>query len=136
VVAADVYTHPAHIGRGGWTWYTGSAAWMYRLGLESILGLRRRGRRFAIAPCIPSSWEGFHLRWRHGRSTYEIAVENPARCNRGIAAATLDDVPVDAAAIPLIDDGVTHRLQVVMGEPGASPSPAAESTVSLGNRGA
>src|SRR5207249_11150572 len=59
VVAADVYTHPAHIGRGGWTWYTGSAAWMYRLGLESILGLRRRGRSFSVAPCIPGSWDRF-----------------------------------------------------------------------------
>jgi len=133
VVAADVYTHPAHIGRGGWTWYTGSAAWMYRLGLESILGLRRRGPRFAIAPCIPSSWDGFRLRWRHERSTYEIAVENPGRRNRGIATATLDDAPVDAAAIPLVDDGAVHRLRVVMGEPGAAPLPAAEGAVSLAN---
>ncbi|MFI5372808.1 MAG: GH36-type glycosyl hydrolase domain-containing protein, partial [Candidatus Eisenbacteria bacterium] len=68
VVAADVYTHPAHIGRGGWTWYTGSAAWMYRLGLESILGLRQRGRCFSVAPCVPASWGGFVVRWQHGRS--------------------------------------------------------------------
>ena len=68
VVAADVYTHPPHIGRGGWTWYTGSAAWMYRLGLESILGLRRRGEHLAVAPCVPATWDGFVVRWRHGRS--------------------------------------------------------------------
>jgi len=68
VVAGDVYTHPAHIGRGGWTWYTGSAAWMYRLGLESILGLRRRGGSFAIAPCVPGSWDRFVVHWRQGRS--------------------------------------------------------------------
>jgi cyclic beta-1,2-glucan synthetase len=135
VVPADVYTHPAHIGRGGWTWYTGSAAWMYRLGLESILGLRRRGRRFSIAPCIPGSWDGFSLRWRHGQSLYEITVENPGRRNRGVAEAVLDGAPVEPQAIPLIDDGAVHRLRVVMGEPapGATPMPAAESTLSLGN---
>jgi cyclic beta-1,2-glucan synthetase len=137
VVAADVYTHPAHIGRGGWTWYTGSAAWMYRLGLESILGLRRRGRTFAVAPCIPIAWDGFRLRWRHGGSTYEIAVENPGRWNRGVAEALLDGVPVDAAAIPLVDDGAVHHLRVVMGEPAPAPAavggPGAESTLTLGN---
>jgi len=116
VIAADVYTHPAHIGRGGWTWYTGSAAWMYRLGLESILGLRRRGGCFAIAPCIPGSWDGFIVRWRHGRSLYEIAVENPARRNHGVAEAALDGVRVDARRIPLVDDGAVHQLRVVMGE--------------------
>jgi cyclic beta-1,2-glucan synthetase len=117
VVAADVYTHPAHVGRGGWTWYTGSAAWMYRLGLESILGLRRRGESFAISPCIPASWNGFVVRWRHGRSTYEITVENPGRKNRGVAEAVLDGVRVEPRTIPLADDGAVHRLRVVMGEP-------------------
>jgi cyclic beta-1,2-glucan synthetase len=127
VVAADVYTHPAHIGRGGWTWYTGSAAWMYRVGLEAILGLKRRGHCFAIAPCIPGSWDGFDVRWRHGTSFYEIRVENPGRANRGVAAAVLDGVPVDALAIPLVDDGGVHRLRVTMGEPApvAAPVPAA-----------
>jgi cyclic beta-1,2-glucan synthetase len=135
VVAADVYTHPAHIGRGGWTWYTGSAAWMYRLGLESILGLRRRGRCFAIAPCVPGSWDGFVVRWHHGQSLYEITVENPGRRNRGVAEAVLDGVGVDVRAIPLVDDGAVHRLRVLMGEPApeATPIPAAKSTLSLGN---
>ena len=135
VVAADVYTHPAHIGRGGWTWYTGSAAWMYRLGLESILGLRRRGRCFAIAPCVPGSWDGFVVRWRHGQSLYEISVENPGRRSRGVAEAVLDGARVDARAIPLVDDGAVHRLRVVMGDPTpeATPLPAVESRLSLGN---
>jgi cyclic beta-1,2-glucan synthetase len=135
VVAADVYTHPAHLGRGGWTWYTGSAAWMYRIGLESILGLRRRGRSFAIAPCVPGTWNGFVVRWRHGRSLYEITVENPGHRNRGVAEAVLDGVRVNARAIPLVDDGAVHRLRVVMGEPApeAAPMPAAENTLSLGN---
>jgi cyclic beta-1,2-glucan glucanotransferase len=134
VVAADVYTHPAHIGRGGWTWYTGSAAWMYRLGLESILGLRRRGRSFAVAPCIPGSWEGFVVRWRHGRSRYEITVENPGRRNRGVAEAVLDGVQVNARAIPLVDDGAVHCLRVVIGEPASEVLPGpAENVLSLGN---
>ena len=117
VVAADVYAHPAHIGRGGWTWYTGAAAWMYRVGLEAILGLRRGGRCFSIAPCIPGSWDGFRMRWRHGRSTYVIAVTNPARTNRGVASAVLDGVEVDPRVIPLLDDGARHHLQVTMGTP-------------------
>ena len=121
VVAADVYTHPAHMGRGGWTWYTGSAAWMYRLGLESILGLRRRGGIFSVAPCIPRSWSGFVVRWRYGRSHYEITVENPARRNRGVAEAMLDGVRVSPGAIPLIDDDAVHRLRVVMGKAGSAP---------------
>lgn len=135
VVAADVYTHPAHIGRGGWTWYTGSAAWMYRLGLESILGLRRRGRSFAIAPCVPGSWDRFVVRWRHGQSRYEISVENPGRRNRGVAEAVLDGARVDARSIPLVDDGAVHRLRVVMGEAEgqSSPMPASEIALSLGN---
>jgi cyclic beta-1,2-glucan synthetase len=116
VIAADVYAHPAHMGRGGWTWYTGSAAWMYRLGLESILGLRRRGRSFSVSPCVPAPWEGFVVRWRYGRSDYEIAVENPERRNRGVAEAMLDGEPVDTRSIPLVDDGEPHRVRVVMGE--------------------
>jgi cellobiose phosphorylase len=135
VVAADVYTHPAHIGRGGWTWYTGSAAWMYRLGLESILGLTRRGACFAIAPCIPGSWGGFRVRWCHGRSLYEITVVNPARRNHGVAQAMLDGKPVDPGAIPLAEDDAVHLLHVVMGEPapGSWLPGIAESVLSLGN---
>src|SRR5262249_31931372 len=77
VIAADVYAHPAHAGRGGWTWYTGSAAWMYRAGLESILGFQRRADGFSVNPCIPFGWPGFALSVRIGRTRYEISVENP-----------------------------------------------------------
>ncbi|NOT33178.1 MAG: hypothetical protein HOP12_03310 [Candidatus Eisenbacteria bacterium] len=117
VVAADVYTHPSHMGRGGWTWYTGSAAWMYRLGLESILGIERRGSAFAIAPCIPAAWDGFSVEWRYGTARYDIRVENPAHRNRGVAEVELDGVAVNAAAIPLVSDGRTHHVRVVLGEP-------------------
>jgi cyclic beta-1,2-glucan synthetase len=115
VLAGDVGAHPAHAGRAGWTWYTGSAGWMYRAGLESILGLRRSGATFAIDPCIPSAWPEYEIRWRHGTSLWEIRVENPERRSRGVRSAELDGVAVDPHAIPLTDDGDVHRVRVVLG---------------------
>jgi len=115
VMAGDVYARPPHAGRGGWSWYTGSAGWMYRAGLESILGLRRRGDTFVIDPCIPSSWPEYRITWRFLNSRYEITVSNPTRRCRGVMTATLDGTPVEAAAIPLVDDGKTHDVQIVLG---------------------
>ena len=122
VTAGDVYAHPAHMGRGGWTWYTGSAGWMYRAGLESILGLTRHGTSFELDPCIPAAWPGFSLTWTLGRTRYEITVSNPQHLCRGIADVRLDGAACDPAAIPLVDDGTTHRVELVMGErtPGSS----------------
>jgi cyclic beta-1,2-glucan synthetase len=117
VVAADVYAHPLHIGRGGWTWYTGSAGWLHRLGLESILGLTRRGSTFALDPCIPTAWPEYSMTWRLGGTTCEITVVNPDRRCRGIARATLDGITVDPSAIPLTEDGKLHQVHVVMGNP-------------------
>ena len=116
VVAADVYAHPLHIGRGGWTWYTGSAGWLYRLGLESILGLARRGSTLAVDPCIPTAWPGFAVTLRLGAARYDITVLNPDRQSRGISRATLDGRAVDPAAVPLVDDGL-HQVHIVMGRP-------------------
>jgi len=116
VLAGDVCAHPAHAGRGGWSWYTGAAGWMYRAGLESILGLRRRGATFEIDPCIPSSWPEYSIVWKFGRSRYEIAVSNPQRRCRGIAQAQMDGAAVNPRAVPLRDDGHTHRVTVVLGE--------------------
>ncbi len=115
VMAGDVCAHPQQEGRAGWTWYTGSAGWMYRAGLESILGLRRRGSTFQIDPCIPSIWDNYVIRWRFGGSRYEIEVANPDRLCRGVALAELDGTPVDPGAIPLVDDGQTHRVQILIG---------------------
>jgi cyclic beta-1,2-glucan synthetase len=123
VVAGDVCARREHAGRAGWTWYTGSAGWMYRAGLESILGLRRHGRTFELAPCVPSSWPGYAITWRFGRTRYEISVTNPERRCRGIDAAELDGVAVDPRAIALVDDGGTHDVRVVLG--GASQRVAA-----------
>lgn len=116
VIAGDVHADPAHAGRGGWTWYTGSAGLMYRAGLESILGLRRRGSTFEMDPCIPSSWLVYAIVWRFGRTRYEIAVSNPERRCRGIAEAELDGAPVDPRSIPLADDGGTHQVRLVLGD--------------------
>ena len=115
VMAGDVYALSPHAGRGGWSWYTGSAGWMYRAGTESILGFRRRGKTFAIDPCIPSSWPEYGMTWRYLESCYAITVSNPLRRCRGVAKATLDGAPVDAAAIPLVNDGRTHDVQIVLG---------------------
>jgi cyclic beta-1,2-glucan synthetase len=115
VIAGDVYNHPEHRGRGGWSWYTGSAGWMYRAGVESILGLRRAGTTFAVNPCIPATWPEYQITWRCGETRYEIAVSNPQRRCRGVLGATLDGATVDHMAIPLVSDGKTHEVRVVLG---------------------
>src|SRR5207247_2008847 len=96
VVAGDVYARAPHAGRGGWSWYTGAAAWMYRAGLERILGLRRRGATFSIDPCIPSFWSTYEIVWRYRGTRYEIAVANPERKCGGVICAELDGVAVSA----------------------------------------
>ena len=117
VMAADIYAMTPHVGRGGWTWYTGSAGWMYRAGLESILGFRLRGANLVIDPCIPRAWPGFRIKFRYHSATYEIAVENPAGVSRGVASIELDGEasPAGVAGIPLANDGQTHRVLVVLG---------------------
>jgi cyclic beta-1,2-glucan synthetase len=117
VVAADVYAHPPHVGRGGWTWYTGSAGWMYRAGLEWILGFRVRGTTLLLDPCVPRAWRGFEIVFRYHSARYEIAVENPDGVNRGVARVELDGtaVPGDRTQIPLVDDGRAHRVRVILG---------------------
>jgi cyclic beta-1,2-glucan glucanotransferase len=115
--------HPDHAGRAGWTWYTGSAGWMYRAGLESILGLRRHGATFEVDPCIPASWPGYAITWRIRATRYEIAVSNPdGRC-RGIASAELDGAPVDPRAVPIVEDGAVHVVRVVLGRRSADATP-------------
>jgi cyclic beta-1,2-glucan synthetase len=119
-VAADVYSESPHEGRGGWTWYTGSASWLYRAGLESMLGCRVRGATLELDPCVPRSWPRFEVRLRRGASRHEIAVENPTASRRGIVALWLDDEPLpftrgQPARVPLVDDGATHRVRVLLG---------------------
>lgn len=117
VVAADVYAAAAHAGRGGWTWYTGSAAWMQRAGVESILGLRLQAGVLHLAPCIPKAWPGFEVSLRHGAAQYEITIENPDGVESGIGFASLDGAIITERPlrVPLVDDGATHRLQLRLG---------------------
>jgi cyclic beta-1,2-glucan synthetase len=117
VVAADVYAHPMHLGRGGWTWYTGSAGWMYQAAVEGLLGLRRSGNTFSVAPCIPAMWSAFTIEWTVGRTRYHIAVSNPDHRCRGVRSAELDGAAIDSDAIPLVDDGRTHEVRVELGTP-------------------
>jgi len=117
VVAADVYSIPPHVGRGGWTWYTGSAGWMYRAGLESILGFQLQGNDLLLTPCIPKEWPRFDIVFKYRSSRYEIAVENPNSVHRGVVRLDVDGVTLHAQAtrLPLLDDGATHHVHVTLG---------------------
>jgi cyclic beta-1,2-glucan synthetase len=117
VMAADVYSEPPHVGRGGWTWYTGSAGWMYQAGVEWILGFRLRGTTLLLDPCIPRAWPHYEIDFRYHSARYEIVVENPQGVSRGVASLELDGQALTGggAAIPLADDGATHRVRVVLG---------------------
>jgi cyclic beta-1,2-glucan synthetase len=117
VVAADVYRLPGRIGQGGWSWYTGSAAWMYRAWVEEVLGLKVRGDHMQLNPVIAGWWEGFHLRYHHGEAIYEIQVENPEGCERGVSWVEMDGQRVRDGVIPLHRGLVKHRILVRMGKP-------------------
>jgi cyclic beta-1,2-glucan synthetase len=115
-VAADVYSQPPHVGRAGWTWYTGAAGWLYRAGLEWILGFRKLGSALSIDPCIPRHWKGFEVRYKHGDTLYRVSVENPKGVCRGVLSISLDGIPLAVGTlVPLSDDRSEHRVQVVLG---------------------
>jgi cyclic beta-1,2-glucan synthetase len=115
VVCADVYTAPHHVGRGGWTWYTGSASWMYRAALEAVLGFTKRGSCLRIEPCVPPAWREFAMEYRHGSSTYAIAVRNPDGVSTGVARVEVDGREVADRVVQLADDGSRHEVVVTMG---------------------
>ena len=115
VLAGDVYGQPPHTGRGGWTWYTGSAAWLYRVGLETLLGFHLEGDRLLLDPRIPRSWGQFEITYRHRSATYRIVVTNPDGAEHGVRSVALDGQVLDGAGVPLADDGQTHEVVVVMG---------------------
>ena len=123
VVAADVYGVAPHVGRGGWTWYTGSAAWMYRIALESVLGVRIvNGDTLCLSPCVPDDWPRFQVRLRlpGGGTFYEIEVRNPDACSARVTAVAVDEergvVDEDGVArVRLVDDGARHRVEVTLG---------------------
>jgi cyclic beta-1,2-glucan synthetase len=114
VICADIYSVPPYNRRGGWTWYTGSAAWMYRLGVERLLGLQiSGGKTLRLDPVIPSAWDGFEITYRHGSSTYHIQVRNPNHVQRGVKSLEVEGQAVEA--VTLVDDGQEYSVVVVMG---------------------
>jgi cyclic beta-1,2-glucan synthetase len=115
VVAADVYRLPGRVGRGGWTWYTGSAGWMYRAWIEEVLGIKIRGEELTVDPVIPASWDGFVVRYRRGEALFEITVENPDRVERGVVSVWMDGRPMAEMVIPLESGPVKHKVTVRMG---------------------
>jgi cyclic beta-1,2-glucan synthetase len=115
VVAADVYTAEGKLGRGGWTWYTGSASWLYRIGLETLLGFTKRGDTLAFHPHVPRGWPGFAIDYRFGGSTYHIEVELVDEVPGGRAEVSVDGRAIESGEIPLVDDGAEHRVHVRTG---------------------
>jgi len=115
VVTADVYTNPQHLGRGGWTWYTGSSGWMYIVALEDILGFKIEKNTLLIDPCIPKNWAEFSIRYRYNSSTYNIKVINFNKVNKGVSKIYLDNNLIEDKSIKLIDDGKEHEIVVEMG---------------------
>lgn len=109
-MVADVYSTAPHVGRGGWSWYTGSAGWMQRAGVESILN-----GALHVDPCIPRDWPGFEatITWRSAR--YRIVAENPGRACKRVASVRLDDADVAAGPLTLLDDGGSHLVEVTLG---------------------
>jgi cellobiose phosphorylase/CBS domain-containing protein len=129
VANADVYSVAPHVGRGGWTWYTGTAGWLYRAGLEAMLGFKLRGDRLLIDPCIPKSWPGFQLTYLrrgplHAVTRYEITVDNVSGLGRGETRLELDGAVLSAAGgVALIDDGETHTLHITIDQPQDNDEP-------------
>jgi cyclic beta-1,2-glucan synthetase len=113
-VVADVYSVVPHVGRGGWSWYTGSAGWMQRAGVEGILGIHIRGTALHVNPCIPHDWPGFEatLVWRSAR--YRVVVGNPDRVCRGVMKVRLDGTDIPSGPVTLVDDAGTHLVEVTL----------------------
>ncbi|MQA29217.1 MAG: hypothetical protein GEU82_05165 [Luteitalea sp.] len=117
VVAADVYSRPPHVGRGGWSWYTGAAGWMYRVGVESLLGLTLRDGALHIDPCLPRTWPGYEAVLRTAHGELQIVIENPDGVNRGVRTIELDGEPHATATISLGDGRRRLHVRVVLGPP-------------------
>jgi cellobiose phosphorylase len=131
-VAADVYGVAPHIGRGGWTWYTGSAGWMYRLLTETLLGVHREGDRLRLEPRLPRDWNAYKVHYRFHQTVYHIAIARPAD-PAALGRLRVDGVEVEGTAFPLQDDRREHQVEYVVGplsgdgsadRPGFAPWPA------------
>ena len=112
-MAADVYGVAPHTGRGGWTWYTGSAGWMYRLIVESLLGLHLEVDKLRFAPCLPAEWTKFQIHYRYRETFYHITIHNSGT-NATVSRLTLDGAALSDDFVTLIDDGQDHKVEVEM----------------------
>jgi cellobiose phosphorylase len=120
---AEPYVTPGNIdgplsdyyGRGGWTWYTGSAQWLHRVATHWILGIRPQADGLLVDPAIPAAWPGFRVRRQFRGAVYAIAVQNPGRVSQGVASATVDGQPLDGNLLPAFGDGQTHHVEIIMG---------------------
>ena len=119
VTAADVYAAEPHMGRGGWSWYTGSSSWMYRVGAEHLLGFKLTADTLRIEPCIPHHWKEYELTFRRGDTCYSIKVLNPKGVSTGVESIQLDGVTLPEQVIPVKEDGQNHEVLVQMGQPQA-----------------
>lgn len=114
-VAADIYAESPHVRRGGWTWYTGAAGWLYRAGVESILGLRIQADKLSLDPCLPPDWRNAKVHYRYGGTLYNINIVNPDGVSKGVIRVELDGVAIPDKVLAMSDDGATHAVTVVMG---------------------
>ena len=115
VMAGDVYSNPLHAGRAGWTWYTGSSAWMYRIAVQYLLGLKINGNTLTLDPCIPKDWTKYKLEYIFKNTNYSISVQNPDRVNKGIKRLVFDGQEKHDHSVPLVNDGSRHKIEAVMG---------------------
>jgi cyclic beta-1,2-glucan synthetase len=123
VICSDIYSKPPYLNRGGWTWYTGAAAWMYRFGLTALLGFKKTGDSLHIDPVIPPTWDGFEITYQFGETSYQIKVSNPAHISHNVERVKLDGKILDPKGISLVNDGQEHTVEVMMGDQEASHTP-------------
>ncbi len=114
-MAADVYSSYPHVGRGGWSWYTGSASWMHKVGIEDILGLNKEGNILIINPCIPKKWSNYHMRYQFLDTAYEIEILNPSHVSDGVKKTKFDGGLLLENKVAMINDGGTHHVEITMG---------------------
>ena len=113
VLRADVYSDYPHQGRGGWSWYTGSAGWMYRAGIESILGFQKNGDTLTIVPNAPRNWREYEIIYTYLDTTYEIKVLNPEGLSRDHHSQRIDGVLSENKPIILVNDKAVHRIEII-----------------------
>lgn len=114
VIAADIYGARDLIGRGGWTWYTGSSSWYYQAGIEYILGLKIENYVLKVQPCIPKEWREYQIHYQYGSSSYHIKVENPNGKNIGVEKFICNGQNIEEKEIKLIDNGKINEIRIIM----------------------